>query len=169
MHTLFRRKYLSIVLRYSLILVFFFIVIFVFTFSICISFIFIFVLKFLCLVCWLGGARVGAENLAVKAPDCERGALIPCVVAVKKKYTKRLDNDSESDVSDSTNNNNINNEQQTIEMINLNERLKFNSLKQPSTIGPLRQNSSNNNNNSGSRKNNIIIMSTWRNNNTKIL
>jgi hypothetical protein len=68
-HTLFRRKYLSIVLRAALILVFFFIVIFVFTFSICISFIFIFVLKFLCLVCRLGGAGVGAGNLALKAPD----------------------------------------------------------------------------------------------------
>jgi hypothetical protein len=53
---------------------------FVFTFSICISFIFIFVLKFLCLVCRLGGAGIGAGNLALKAPDCERGALIPCVV-----------------------------------------------------------------------------------------
>ncbi|OTF69815.1 hypothetical protein BLA29_011981, partial [Euroglyphus maynei] len=56
---------------------------------------------------------------------------------------KKLDNnDSESEVSDSINIQN--NEQQTSEISNLNERLKFNSLKQPSTIGQLRQNSSNN-------------------------
>ena len=57
--------------------------IFIFTFSICISFIFIFVLKFLCLVCRLGGAGVGAGNLALKAPVLQVEALIPCVVAVK--------------------------------------------------------------------------------------
>jgi hypothetical protein len=43
------------------------------------SFIFIFVLKFLCLVCRLGGAGVGAGNLALKAPVLQAEALIPCV------------------------------------------------------------------------------------------
>jgi hypothetical protein len=51
---------------------------FVFTFSIRIAFIFIFVLKFLCLVCRLGVAGVGAGNLALKAPDCERGSDTMC-------------------------------------------------------------------------------------------
>jgi hypothetical protein len=45
------------------------IIFFFFTFSIRIAFIFIFVLKFLCLVCRLGGAGVGAGNLALKAPN----------------------------------------------------------------------------------------------------
>jgi hypothetical protein len=37
------------------------------------------------LVCRLGGAGVGAGNLALKAPVLQAEALIPCVVTVNKK------------------------------------------------------------------------------------
>nr|XP_027204834.1 rho GTPase-activating protein 190-like isoform X2 [Dermatophagoides pteronyssinus] len=68
-----------------------------------------------------------------------------------KHSSSTKDNDSESEVSDSTN---IltNNDQQTSEISILNERIKFNSLKQPSTIGQLRQNSSNNSKNTQNKK-----------------
>jgi hypothetical protein len=65
-HTLFRRKYLSIVLRAALILVFYCDICF-YIFNMYFIY-FYFVLKFLCLVCRLGGAGVGAGNLALKAP-----------------------------------------------------------------------------------------------------
>ena len=46
----------------------------------------------MCLVCRLGGDRVGARNLALKAPVLQDQALIPCVVAVKKntKFNSNL-------------------------------------------------------------------------------
>jgi hypothetical protein len=40
-------------------------------------------IKIYVFVCRLGRARVGARNLALKALDCEQGALIPCVDDLK--------------------------------------------------------------------------------------